>query len=132
MSALHVTEPCEMACPPSQGQWVLGLRYPDPESSPCPSPPSPACTFLGADLLIDCGPQGRTPSPLLRGRKPPGAWATPPWGPWGLVAATEDSKDWGGVSELCPATYVAVVDRVPGKAWRPWWPWRPWEARWTL
>lgn len=26
---------------------------------------------------------------------------------------------------------VAVVDRVPGKAWWPWWPWRPWEARWT-
>lgn len=26
---------------------------------------------------------------------------------------------------------VAVVDRGPGKAWRPWWPWWPWEARWT-
>lgn len=42
------------------------------------------------------------------------------------------SKDWGGVSERCQATYVAVIDRGAGKAWRPGRPWRPGEARWAL
>lgn len=57
-----------------------------------------------------CPSRGSLPEgphlPYSEGRKPPGAWATSPWGPWGLVVGRWQqprtlSKDRGGVGKHC-------------------------------